>query len=76
MTVDRLHLGRDVLEVEGRSLRLFQGRRRRRKLGGVDLLVVEAAAQRQGCGDDGKSNDGAHDYSLYLVLNSTLGTRN
>ena len=41
---------------------LFNGLGRRRKVCDVGLLgVMEAAAQRQGRGDDGKSNDGAHD---------------
>ena len=42
---------------------LFEGRRRRRKLGCVDLLaVMEAAAHgERGGGDNDKSYNGAHD---------------
>ena len=43
------------------SADLFNGLGHWRKVGHVGLLgVMEAAAQRDGSGDDGKSNDGAH----------------
>jgi hypothetical protein len=43
------------------EVHLFQGCRGRRQLGRVDLLMMEATAQRHGYnGDDGKCDDGAH----------------
>ena len=59
------HEGETPSLVRFLLLDLFEGRVgnwRRRKLGGVNLLrVVEAAAERDGGGDDGKNDDEAHD---------------
>ena len=74
MTVDRP--AGPLPRCEDAGFALFQGRGRRGKLGRIDLIVVEASTQRQGCGDDSKNNDGAHDSIPLLGTKLDFGTRN